>query len=116
MGAHEITKSSLANKLQISRESLTNKLGGITPWTVAELEKLAEIFNKRRNYFFQQVCGQFANLGGMDMNQEDISKLNPQQAKSWNNFLEYLATLISNKLSNNKEDKNNGSETNNHSK
>lgn len=52
MGAHEITKSSLANKLQISRESLTNKLSGITPWTVAELEMLAEIFNKRRNYFF----------------------------------------------------------------
>lgn len=50
------------------------------------------------------------------MNQEDISKLNPQQAKSWNNFLEYLATLVSNKLSNNKEDKNNGSETSNHSK
>lgn len=116
MGAHETTKTSLANLLDISIMALTLKLEGKNPFTVAELEKLAEIYHRKRNYFFQEKCGRSVHFGGMDMNQEDISKLNPQQAKSWNNFLEYLATLISNKLSNNKEDKNNGSETNNHSK
>lgn len=52
MGAHETTKTSLANLLDISIMALTLKLEGKNPFTVAELEKLAEIYHRKRNYFF----------------------------------------------------------------
>ncbi len=52
MGAHETTKTSLAANLDITRDSLNNKLNGNTPWTVAELEMLAKIYHKKHNYFF----------------------------------------------------------------
>lgn len=52
MGAHETTKTSLANMLDISIMALTLKLEGKNPFTVAELEKLAEIYHRKHNYFF----------------------------------------------------------------
>ncbi len=52
MGAHETTKTSLANLLDISIMALTLKLEGKNPFTVAELEKLAEIYHRKHNYFF----------------------------------------------------------------
>lgn len=52
MGAHDYTKTSLAAKLEIDQITLARKLRGEFPWTVAELEKLAEIFKVERTYFF----------------------------------------------------------------
>lgn len=52
MGAHDLTKTSLAEKLKVDPLTLARKLKGEYPWTVAELEKLAEIFKVERNYFF----------------------------------------------------------------
>lgn len=52
MGAHDLTKTSLAEKLGLARNTICQKLNGETPWSVAELEKLAEIFKVERNYFF----------------------------------------------------------------
>lgn len=52
MGAHDLTKTSLAAKLGIDQVTLARKLRGEFPWTVAELERLAEVFDTERNYFF----------------------------------------------------------------
>ena len=52
MGAHDTTKTSLAALLKIDTLTLARKLKGDFPWTVAELEKLAEIFKTDRTYFF----------------------------------------------------------------
>ena len=52
MGAHDTTKSALAEKLGISRTTINQKLNGDAPWTVAELEELAKIYKKERSYFF----------------------------------------------------------------
>jgi hypothetical protein len=46
------TKERLADLLKINRMTLAKKLAGTTPWTVAEIEELATIYEKPRHYFF----------------------------------------------------------------
>ncbi len=49
------------------------------------------------------------------MDKSTITNLNPEKAKSWNKFMDYLANLIINKLSN-KEDIKNESRSRDYSK
>ena len=46
------TKSSLAKKLEISRSAFISKLNGTSEFKLSELEKLAYLYDKPRNYFF----------------------------------------------------------------
>lgn len=48
----DFTRENIATLLNISSASVINKLKGKTQWSIIELEKLSEIFNKDRRYFF----------------------------------------------------------------
>lgn len=52
MGIHDDSKTSLAAKLGITRTALAQKMSGQREFKVSELERLAEIYNKERIYFF----------------------------------------------------------------
>jgi transcriptional regulator with XRE-family HTH domain len=46
------TKERLADLLNINRNTLAQKLKGNRPWSVVEIETLAQIYDKPRHYFF----------------------------------------------------------------
>lgn len=52
MGTHNDSKTSLAAKLGITRTALAQKMSGQREFKVSELERLAEIYDKERIYFF----------------------------------------------------------------
>lgn len=52
MVIHNDTKTSLAKKLGMGRYTLTRKIKGVYDWKISELEKLAEIYEKDKTYFF----------------------------------------------------------------
>lgn len=52
MGVNSDTKSKLAMILSCSRTTVAKKLSGKSIFTLIELEKLAEHYDKPRNYFF----------------------------------------------------------------
>lgn len=52
MGANDDTTYQLADMLEISRAALSAKLNGKAAFTIRELEKLAQHYNKEYNYFF----------------------------------------------------------------
>jgi uncharacterized protein YidB (DUF937 family) len=52
MALNHHTRTHLAKELNISRYTLARKLSNEFPWTVSELKKLEEIYNKPRAYFF----------------------------------------------------------------
>lgn len=52
MALNDHTKSHLASLMGINRYSLSRKLSQESQFTVMELEKLAEIYEKERTYFF----------------------------------------------------------------
>ncbi len=52
MAINDHTKTKLAHLLGLSRQSVMLKLQGDRPWTVQELELLADIYDVDRSYFF----------------------------------------------------------------
>lgn len=52
MGGADHTRVELARLLGINRMSVTRKLNGESEWKVSELEKLAEIYETDKTYFF----------------------------------------------------------------
>ena len=53
MAENNISRKYLAKKLGISVTSITNKLNGHTPFKIAEIQKVSEIFNVDINIFFK---------------------------------------------------------------
>ena len=52
MGINDDTKVKIAKVLKCSRNTAYKKLDGRSPFTVIELEMLADYYGKHRSYFF----------------------------------------------------------------
>lgn len=52
MALADHTKTKLAELLKIDRNTLNHKLKGKSPWSINEIEQLAQIYDKPRHYFF----------------------------------------------------------------
>ena len=52
MVINDLTQEKLAELMHLSKMSVNLKLQNKRDWSIKEIEKLAEIFGKERNYFF----------------------------------------------------------------
>lgn len=52
MAIADHSRTKLAELLNIDRNTLTHKLKGKSPWSITEIEQLAQIYDKPRHYFF----------------------------------------------------------------
>lgn len=53
MGRYGITQTSLGKYLGLAQEVVSNRLAGKSKWSLEEVEKLCEYFEKDYNYLFK---------------------------------------------------------------